>query len=210
MCYIQTGLNLPFLAKVNEKVSAKRLSDHFTMNNLHELRQSACQPFHSTKTVLIEAQHQLVEGLTENKAALVVMLDYTQQPLILWTRIFSWKPCGHSCMGITGQALPWLRSHLHGRSYRVCLHGGSHVVTEAAAVWSPSGLVLGSLLFAIYTMSFAAVMESRGAGYDRFADDQGLLTFYTPSVLGDLHGGQNDRDETLHQRHFQLDCWQEV
>ena len=76
MCYRPVS-NLPSLAKVNQKVAVKRLSDHLTMHNLHELHQSAFQPFHWTETVLMEVQQLLAQGLTENKAALMVMLDYS-------------------------------------------------------------------------------------------------------------------------------------
>ena len=45
--------NLPFTAKVMEKIAVQRLSEHLTTNGLHEELQSAYKPLHSTETALM-------------------------------------------------------------------------------------------------------------------------------------------------------------
>ena len=45
--------NLPFTAKVMEKIAVQRISEHLTSNGLHEELQSAYKPLHSTETALM-------------------------------------------------------------------------------------------------------------------------------------------------------------
>ena len=45
--------NLPFTAKMTEKIAVQRLSEHLTSNGLQEELQSAYKPLHSTETALM-------------------------------------------------------------------------------------------------------------------------------------------------------------
>ena len=67
--------NLPFTAKVMEKIAVQRISEHWTSNGLHEELQSAYKPLHSTETALMRVQHDIANAMDTNQAALLVLLD---------------------------------------------------------------------------------------------------------------------------------------
>jgi len=46
--------------------------------------------------------------------------------------------------------------------------------------------VLGPILFSIYTKPIQNIMARHDVSYSKFADDTGLITYYCPSVPGDL------------------------
>ena len=67
--------NLPFISKVTEKVVAKQVNNHMTINKLHELLQSAYKTFHSTETVLLRVENDLLLGLDDHELGLLVLID---------------------------------------------------------------------------------------------------------------------------------------
>ena len=54
--------NLPFTAKVMEKIAVQRLSEYLTSNGLHEELQSAYEPLHSTETELMRVKHNIANA----------------------------------------------------------------------------------------------------------------------------------------------------
>ena len=67
--------NLPFTAKVMEKIAVQKLSNHLKTNGLHEELQSAYKPLHNTETALMRVQHDIANAMDTNQAALLVLLD---------------------------------------------------------------------------------------------------------------------------------------
>ena len=57
--------NLPFTAKVMEKIAVQRLSEHLTSNALHEELQSAYKTLHSTETALMLVQHDIANAMVQ-------------------------------------------------------------------------------------------------------------------------------------------------
>jgi hypothetical protein len=57
--------NLAFLAKILEKVVASQLNDHLSLNKPHEPHQSAYRQGHSTKTVLLSLQNDVIRAIGE-------------------------------------------------------------------------------------------------------------------------------------------------
>ena len=58
--------NHPFLSKVLEKLVPKRLLKHMNDHNLHEVMQSAYKRAHSTETVLVKVQNDILVNLDQN------------------------------------------------------------------------------------------------------------------------------------------------
>ena len=54
--------NIAFIGKVLEKVAVHRLTEHLTMNGLHEQYQSAYKTLHSTETALLRVKQELLTG----------------------------------------------------------------------------------------------------------------------------------------------------
>ena len=67
--------NLPFISKLTEKASVNQVSDH--MNKVQPLPsgQSAYRPFHSSETVLLKVQSDILLNMDDQKVTLLVMLD---------------------------------------------------------------------------------------------------------------------------------------
>ena len=110
--------NIPFLAKVMERVVASRLTNHLTEHGLHDPFQSAYRKGHSTETALLRIQDDIRRALGRGEGTLLVLLDLsaafdTIDHGILLTRL-------EQVAGLGGTAFHWLRSYLHGRPHAVC------------------------------------------------------------------------------------------
>ena len=80
---------------------------------------------------------------------------------------------------------------MSGRSQRI--RTGSAQSGEASLGYGvPQGLVLGPILFSVYTKPIPNIMTHHDVSYSKFADDASLLTYYNPSVPGDLHARRGE------------------
>ena len=189
--------NLPFLSKLIERVSAKRLLDHMNTHHLHELFQSAYKKFHSTETALIRVQSDIHQALDEKKCVILILLDLsaafdTIDHTILLERL-------QSHTGICGKAFDWFKSYMQGRKQSVLI---DHT---ASSMWEllfgvPQGSVLGPLLFIIYTSPLGQLLRNLGISYHLYADDTQLyLTF-------DLENA-SDRIKTIEKAVLLIKDW---
>ena len=107
---------------------ARRLTDHVSEHQLHECYQSAYRPHHSTETVLVMVQNDILEAFNDRQGVILVLLDQsaafdTINNSMLVSRL-QWR------FDITGVASAWIESNLSGRSRSVVLSGNtSHRVT---------------------------------------------------------------------------------
>ena len=113
--------NLPFLSKVLEKVIDAQLEHHLTVNNLHEIHQSAYKKLHSTETALLKVQSDILKSLDNGSVCALVMLDLsaafdTLDHSILLQRL-------EHLYGISGKSLSWISSYLHDRYQVVTING---------------------------------------------------------------------------------------
>ena len=67
--------NLKALSKIIEKSVALQLHNYLMNNNLHENFQSAYKVHHSTETVLVKVQDDILHAIDCNKAVVLLMLD---------------------------------------------------------------------------------------------------------------------------------------
>ena len=82
--------------------------------------------------------------------------------------------CLEHCVGFGGTALRWLDSYLTDRTQFVLCEGSEskHCKLRFAV---PQGSVLGSLLFAIYTLPLGHVIHGYGISFHCYADDTQLF-----------------------------------
>ena len=66
--------NLKALSKIIEKSVALQLNNYLTNNNLHETFQSAYKVHHSTETVMVKVQDDILHGIDSNRAVVLFML----------------------------------------------------------------------------------------------------------------------------------------
>ena len=167
--------NLPFLSKIIERVSARRLLDHMECHQLHELYQSAYKKFHSTETALLRVHSDIVQAIDDKKCVLLVLLDLSAAFDTIDHGVLLKRLKSH--IGLSGKAFDWFKSYLHGRKQSVLISDAvSHIWELIFGV--PQGSVLGPLLFIIYTSPLGVLLRNMGIQYHLYADDTQLyLTF---------------------------------
>ena len=74
--------NLKFLSKLVEKAVFVQLDEYLVNNELHEVIQSACKSFHSTKTSLVRVQNDILQSL-DKKESVIFVLFYHSTPLVM-------------------------------------------------------------------------------------------------------------------------------
>ena len=117
-----------------------------TNNNLHEYLQYAYEPGHSTETVLVKVQNDILTSIDQHGIFILILLDLsaaidTIDHDVLFSRM-------ESTLCIIGPALEWFRSYLGDRTLRVQIDDLFSASQET--LWSvPQGSVLGPLLFLI-------------------------------------------------------------
>jgi len=113
--------NLMFMSKLTERAIALQLIDYITINNLDEVFQSACKQLHSTETVLLRVQNDILVALDNHQSVILLLLDLsaafdTVDHTILLNRLAT-------RFGITCSALSWFTSYLCNRYQFVSIRG---------------------------------------------------------------------------------------
>jgi len=170
---------LSFLSKVLERVVAERLEVHLRENSLHDVYQSAYRQHHSTETVLLRVQTDILDALDRGSLVVLIMIDLsaafdTLDHDILLSRF------DHS-FGIRDDALQWLRSYLTGRMQCVAI-GQSQSSESQLSFGVPQGSVLGPKLYCMYTRPVGEIARKHNMQHLSYADDtQGYQILELPS-----------------------------
>ena len=175
--------NLKFTAKLIERCAASQFVQHVSENDLMDTFQSAYRANHSTETALMKVQQDIMNAVDSKQITLVVLLDLsaafdTIDHHILLNRLQSY-------FNVSGTALNWFASYLHGWSSQVNIHGNlSNSTTANFGV--PQGSVLGPLLFTSYMAPIGHIIKKHGISYHTYADDTQLYVSYDPRIPGAL------------------------
>ena len=160
--------NLSFVSKVIERIAAKQLLNHLTINHLMPVTQSGYRQYHSTETALLHVASELFATMDEKKISLLALLDMSAafdcvDHEILLERF-------HRKYGISDAASAWLKSYLIGRTLQVC-YENQLSDKESVLFCVPQGSVLGPLLFLLYTADVSVLVNNYGFKMHAFADD---------------------------------------
>jgi hypothetical protein len=106
--------NLPFVAKLTERVVSKRLESHCRVHDIGCHFQSAYKQHHSTETALVRVQNDLLMAVDSLGGAILILLDLsaafdTIDHTIMLNRL-------RTSAGISEKALDWFQSYLSNRS----------------------------------------------------------------------------------------------
>ena len=172
--------NLPYISKIIERVVAAQLNKHMSENNLYEVFQSAYKKSHSNETARTHVQNDILRSLDEKKCVLLVLLDLSS----------AFDTVDHTfyCLACH-RVLEYLSLLLLGSNHISCLVqiisfwtlSGSagqpvHFTKAASSVWGPLGpLLLGPLLFSIYTLPLGQLIRHHSVDFHLFADDTQLF-----------------------------------
>jgi len=168
--------NLPYVAKILEKVVVQQLTNHLEVNNLAESCQSAYHKAHSTETALVKITNDVLCSMDENKCVLLVLLDLsaafdTVHHEVLFNRLYQ-------DYGVEGSTMNWMRSYFSGRTQAVNING---VMSDPVQLSTglPQGSVLGPFQFPIYSTPLFKIARQHNIQIHMYADDTQL---YLPFV----------------------------
>ena len=171
--------NLPYIAKLLEKVVVHRLRKHKSLNGLYEQCQSVYRPGHSTETAVLKVQNDIQRPVDNDKCVFLVLLDLsaafdTVPHHTLLTRM-------KTSFGVVGRAHEWLTSYLENRTQSVVVSGFK---SESAPLTCgvPQGSVLGPDLFTDYSSPVASLIRSFRMSVHCYADDTQLYCPFTPGI----------------------------
>lgn len=118
---------------------------------------------------------------------------------ILLERLQNW-------VGLSGTVLNWFRSYLASREYYVAL--GTHVSERYAIAYGvPQGSILGPLLFNLYMLPLASIINKHNISFHQYADDTQLYLSLAPDAhksISFLHDCINDINMWMSQNFLQL------
>ena len=169
--------NLPFIAKVLEKLVDTLIERHQVSNCLHEELQSAYRRSHSTETALLKVPSDILESLDNGCATVLIMLDLSA----------AFNPLDHGIMlhrfenlfGISGAAFGWIASYLRDR-YQVVVKDGEHSDPVLLEHGVPQGSVLGQKKYTLYSKPLGAIIRRYRLCYHFYAYDTQLYISFKP------------------------------
>ena len=163
------------LSKIVEKAANKQLDVHLEANSLLDDSQSAYRQHHSTETLLVKVQNDILESLDRGYATILVMLyisaafDVVDHQRLLRRH--------EEVFGISGPALEWLASYLEGRTQCVVI-GNEQSDFVNIEFGFPQGSVLGGKKFTMYSTPLGKIILHHDVEQKRYADDtQKYLSF---------------------------------
>ena len=174
--------NIPFLAKALEAAVIMQLEEHFQINNLEDERQSAYKRHHSTETLLLKVQNDIMVALDKQQATMLVLLDLSA----------AFDTIDHNILlkrlklryGIGGTALNWFRDYLHKRSQSVVIKD-TESKSRVLSCGVPQGSKLGPILFNAYIAPLSDIAKRHGITDQKYADDEQLIMSFKPGNADD-------------------------
>ena len=168
ICNYRPVSNLPFLSKLLEKSVNTRLDHHLEFNHLLSKFQSVYRKHHSTKTVLLKVQNDILEALDDGFGTILVLLDISaafdvvEHPRLLERH--------KKYFGLTDTALSWMSSYLNGRTQCVVVGNERSYIMKAEHGF-PQGSVLGGRKFTMYSTPLSNIIVHHDVEHECYADD---------------------------------------
>ena len=126
---------------------------------------------HSTETVLIKVQNDILSAFDAGSSAILLMLDLSTAFDTIDHDILLSRLC--NVYGVTGDALDWFRTYLTGRIQRVVIENAVSG-DQQLGFGVPQGCVLGSKMYCMYTKPVGYIIQRHGLSHHSYADDTQL------------------------------------
>ena len=160
----------------------KKKKKNINKNNLNATFQSAYKQYHSAETALIRVHNDILTAIDNRRTVILLLLDLsaafdTVYHNILLSRL-------HERFGVTFKPFLWFQSYLSDRMQYVSVDGGTSS-KHALQCGVPQGLVLGPILYLLYTSPLSDIIKKFSLSYHFYADDSQLYLFFQPTIPGD-------------------------
>ena len=170
--------NLKFLSKIIETAVITQYNEHLARNSLHDMKQSAYKPLHSTETLLTKISNDILINGNNGDLTMLVLLDLsaafdTIDHDILLERL-------EYMHGIRGMALKWFTSYLKDRTQSVIINE-TESESKTLKFGVPQGSKLGPILFNTYIAPLSAVVNKHQIEDQKYADDEQLIMAFKPT-----------------------------
>ena len=192
--------NLPYIAKISEKIVLNQVDNHMILNSLHQDTQSAYRANHSTETALLKIHNDLLLAMDDKKCTLLVLLDMsaafdTVEHCILLNRL-------RDTFRITGTANAWLASYFTDRTQRVNITG---TLSDPCPITCgmPQGSILGPKGYPMYVSPVFKIAEKHSVSMHMYADDTQLYVSFSPS---EWHSAKRRMEECIREIREWLNC----
>ena len=173
----RTVCNLPFISKVEEKTALQQLLAHCEKNAPLPKFQSGFRKFHSTETVLLKVQNDILISMDNSDTSRTLgppcaafdSIEHSFLPNIL-----------HQDFGVVGSALNWFDKE------RILVGDKtSRDFNLNCAV--PQGSCMGPILFTLYVFPLFNIISQHLPSMHGYADDTQIYpSFRTPSIHSDI------------------------
>ena len=169
--------NIEFFGKCIKRAELAQINRHITSHNLIEPHQSAYQPCHNTKTASLKVKSDLISAIGNQEIACLILLNLSAAFNMVDTGILLQRLTNR--FGITGTAKTWIASYLTNQSQKVKI-GSSESSSVTLECGVPQGLVLGPILFILYTTPLGQICGKHGIHYHHM---QMIVSFICRSNL---------------------------
>ena len=143
--------------------------------------QSAYRIGHSTETGLTRIHNDILLAIDDNSCIILMLLDLSA----------ALDAVDHDILlrlehrfGITGKALSWLTSYLTDRTQFVKV-ANEHSTSRKLLCNVPQGLLIGPIVYSMYTAPLADIMRQHGLNFHFYADDTQLYLSFNPEATGE-------------------------
>ena len=166
--------NLSYLSKIVEKVVCTQITSFAAQTKNIEDLQSAYRENHSTETALLKVKTDLLTALDNQEISCLILLDLSAFDMV--SHKFLLNRLKYR-FGFGSKVLKWIEDYLHDRVQQVKIDDKeSDPVKLEHGV--PQGLVLGPVLFTLYTSPLGDICKKHGVDYHCYADNmQNYLSF---------------------------------
>ena len=164
---------LSVVVKVQERIVHERLYRHVEKYLPND--QSGFQKKDATEFQLLRLVHEISAAKGAGNAVTACFFDLSKAFDRVWHKGLL-KKLEH--VGVRGQALAWLRAYLCNRRQRVRVDGSTSPWLPIPA-GVPQGLVLGRLLFLVFTFDLSTVCTNAHTKRSQFADDTAPITSHS-------------------------------
>jgi len=169
--------NIPFLAKVIEKVVAAQIHSYLEENLLMPSMQSAYRNHHSTETALLRVMNAVLRTVDCRQDVVLVMHDLpavfdTLDHTILLDRLSRY-------FGFSHPVLRWFSSYLTGWIQSVTI-GNTTSGSRRLEFGVSQGSILGPLLFTLYTAPIQDIISAHNLDCMFCTDDSQLYITVDP------------------------------